>query len=294
MIKLLKGELVRLFKSKIFWLCTIFMFGFASMAVYTKWNESRLFPDHYNPPDGILLAGAVYISIVIAVFVGIFIGTDHSSGTIRNKHVMGHSRAAMYLSDLITCVTAAVIMHAVYIAVIVTAAVFGITRGFEMSAGNAAAQILTSFFSVSAISAILLFVSMLISSRSAGVVSAIVLSLVLIITAGRIDTWLREEEYTTNYNITVAADGELLYSPQGNEKNPRYITGTKRKVLEFLNDALPVDQISQMIYGTPSAASEDEDIEEKDNSAWFPLYSLSLAAIVTTAGIIIFRKKDLK
>ena len=292
MSKLLRGDFIRLFKSKIFWLGIIFMFGLASMAVYTKWSDSKTFPDYYNPPDSILLAGAVYIAIVIAVFIGIFIGTDYSSGTIRNKHVMGHSRVAMYLSNLIICLTSSVIMHLVYIAVIVGAAGTGITRKFEMSAGNVTAQILTSVFSVSAISAILLFVCMLISSRSAGVVSAIILSLMLIFIAGRIENILYEKEYTTNYEIMTTDEGELVYTPHEQEKNPRYVTGAKRKVLEFVNDFLPVNQISQLMYGSPWTASED--IEESNNSAWFPLYSLSLVVVMTTAGVLLFRRKDLK
>lgn len=249
-------------------------------------------PDYYNPPDGILLAGAIYISIVIAIFIGIFIGTDYSNGTIRNKHIMGHSRVSMYLSNLIICITSSVIMHMVYITVIVGAAGMGITRKFEMSVGNIAAQTLTSVFAVSAISAILLLVCMLISSRSAGVVSAMILSLMLIFTAGRTDNILREKEYTTDYAITVAEDGELVYTPQENVKNPRYVTGTKRKILEFVNDFLPVNQISQLMYGSPWAASED--IEEPDNNALFPLYSLMLVAVSTTAGVLLFRRKDLK
>ena len=293
MSKLLRGDFIRLFKSKVFWLGIIFMFGLASMAVYTKWSDSKAFPDYYNPPDGILLAGALYISIVIAVFIGIFIGTDYSSGTIRNKHVMGHSRVAMYLSNLIICVTSSVIMHLVYIAVIVGAAGMGITRKFEMSVGNVTAQILTSVFAVSAISAILLFVCMLISSRSAGVVSAIILSLMLIFIAGKIDNSLREKEYTSpGYTITAEEDGELVYTPQESVKNPKYLTGTKRKVYEFVNDFLPINQISQLMYG--STWTDSEGIGESNNSAWFPMYSLSLVAVMTTAGVLLFRRKDLK
>lgn len=294
MIKLLKGDFIRLFKSKVFWLCTIFMFGFASMAVYTKWHDLQLFPDYYIPPDSILFAGGIYISIVIAIFIGLFIGADYSYGTIRNKHTIGHSRVAMYLSNLIICITASVIMHVVYIAVIVGAACTGITRKFEMSPGNVTAQVLISIFAVAAISAILLFVSMLISSRSAGVVSAIILSIMLIFTAGKIDNTLREKEYTTDYAVTITEDGGVIYEPQGTAPNPRYLTGAKRKVLLILNDVLPVNQMSQMMYGSPWAALEDEDVEEIDNSAWFPLYSLSLVAVITTAGILLFRRKDLR
>lgn len=292
MIKLLRGDFIRLFKSKIFWLGFVFMFGFSLFAVYVNWRNLQISPDYYNPPDGILLTGATYISIVIAIFTGIYIGVDYSNGTIRNKHVMGHSRVAMYLSNLIICVTASVIMHIAYIAVLVGAVGMGIINEFEMSTGNIAALTFTSVFSVSAISAILLFVCMLISSRSAGVVSAIILSIMLVATAGHVDSSLREKEYATNYAITIAEDGGMAYKPQEFVKNPKYLTGAKRKVYEFANDFLPVNQICQLTYGDPSVSSEN--IEKNDNNAWFPLYSLSLIVLITTAGIIIFRKKDLK
>ena len=293
MIKLLKGDFIRLFKSKIFWLGVIFMFGFAAMAVFTKWNDSRLYPDYYNPPDGILLAGAAYIGIVIAAFIGIFIGTDYSNGTIRNKHIMGHSRTKMYLSNLTVCITASLIMHIVYIAVIVGAAGVGVTRKFEMSVGNVAAQTLISIFSIAALSAILLFVSMLISSRSVGVVAAIILSIMLILADGHISSRLREGEYKApGYTIVSAEDGSLVTTPIDPVKNPRYLTGAKRKAFEFINDLLPINQIDQLIYGKPGGSSENS--EENNTSAFLPLYSLALTAVISTAGVLIFRKKDLK
>ena len=293
MIKLLRGDFTRLFKSKIFWLGVIFMFGFAAAAVYTKWDDARRYPDYYNPPDGILLAGGIYISIALAIFIGIFVGTDYSSGTIRNKHIMGHSRAAMYFSNLIICVVASLIMHLVHIGVIVGAVNLGIIREFTISAGTVAAQILISIFSVAAVSAILLFVCMLISSRTIGVVTAIILSVVMIISASSIDNRLREREYTLpGYNITIKEDGSMLQSPMDLVKNPKYVSGTKRKVLEFFNDLLPINQICQMLYGKPNADSETTWGD--DINAFLPLYSLAMTTVITTAGVLLFRKKDLK
>ena len=293
MIKLLKGDFIRLFKGKIFWLGVIFMFGFASVAVYTKWDDLRNYPDYYTPPDGILLAGTLYISIVIAVFIGTFIGTDYSNGTIRNKHIIGHSRTEMYLSNMIVCVTASVIIHLVYIAVIVGAASVGITRKFEMSVGSVASQIIISIISVVAISAILLFVSMLISSRSAGVVTAIILSILMILAASMIDNALREVEYfDPGYTIVAAEDGSFVPVQQDPVENPNYMTGTKRKVFEFINDVLPVNQICQMVFGKPTEISETN--EENNVNSFLPLYSLALTAVMTTVGVLIFRKKDLK
>ena len=294
MSKLLRADLVRLFKSKIFWLGVIFMAGLAGVACWTKWRDSQDFPDYYNPPDGLLFVGAAYIGIAIAVVLGIFIGTDYSHGTIRNKFVVGHSRVAMYISNLIISVTATLIMHIVYIAVIVGASAAGITRPFEMSVGNIAALFFTSIFTVTALTSIFVLLCMLIPSRSIGSVAAMILSLALIVTSNTIYYRLLEEEYTRPYSFTIMTDsGEEIEVEQPSVKNPKYLTGTKRKVFEFFNDLLPNGQIMQFSDGASGEQSGD-DGEMPDHTAWFPLYSLGLLSVTTAAGVLIFRRKDLK
>ena len=294
MSKLLRADFIRLFKSRIFWLGVIFMVGLASVAMYTNWKDSHDFPDYYNPPDGLLLAGAAYLGIVIAVVLGIFIGTDYSHGTIRNKLSVGHSRIKMYFSNLIVCTAASMIMHIAYMAVVIGASATGIVRKFDMQAGNIAALIVTSFFTVAALSAIFILVCMLISSRSAGVVTAIILSLALIMTSNTIYYRLLEEEYTRPYSFTIMTDsGEEIEVEQPSVKNPQYLTGAKRKVFEFFNDLLPNGQIMQFSDGA-SGKGLGDDGEMPDHTALFPLYSLGLIAVTTAAGVLIFRKKDLK
>ena len=294
MSKLLRADLTRLFKSKIFWTGVIFMAGLAGFACWTKWRDSQDFPDYYNPPDGLLFAGTNYIGIVIAVVLGIFIGTDYSHGTIRNKHVIGHSRVKMYLSDLITGVTASLMIHIAHTAVIVGASAAGITRPFEMSAGNIAALFFTSVFTVAALSSIFVLVCMLIPSRSVGAVAAMILSLALIIAANTIYFRLREKEYTQPYNFTIMTDsGEEIEIEQESVKNPKYLTGAKRKVYQLLEDMLPNNQILLFSDGA-SGKQLGEDGEMPDHTAWFPLYSLGLMAVTTAAGVLVFRRKDLK
>ena len=65
-------------------------------------------------------------------------------------------------------------------------------------------------------------------------------------------------------------------------KNPDYLSGTKRKVYECLNDVLPVNQFYQVANG----------IDE--NLGIMAVYSVILIVLSNGAGIVIFRKKDLK
>lgn len=287
MSKLLRGDFIRLFKSKIFWLGVIFMTALASLAIWTKWRDSTDYPNYYNPPDGILLAGAMYIGIVIAVVIGVFIGSDYSHGTVRNKHIMGHSRITMYLSNLIISVTATEIMHIAYMAVIIGASATGIIQKFEMSAENIAKLIFISVFSVAALTSVIVFVCMLVQSRTAGSVSVIILSLVLLMTANTIYYRLIMKEYTEPYDFTITNEtGEEIEIHEEAKKNPKYLTGTKRKIYLFFNDLLPNNQIMQLSY--------DDGLSNHTTTLPLPLYSLSLIAVTTSAGVLLFRRKDLK
>lgn len=285
MIKLLRGEFIRLFKSKIFWLGTIFMFCSAAFTIYSRWMTMQKFPDYYSSPDGILLSGSEFIGIVIAVVMGIFIGTDYSHGTIRNKLVVGHSRVKMYFSNLIICIIASLLMYFAWLVAVAGGAVLGFTRNFEMSAGNIAAEILISVFASSAMSAVFLLISMLVTSRSTGVVTVMILSLVMFISALLISARLNESEYFDAYDYVITdSAGNTFEIHEDMQKNPYYLEGTRRKIYEILYDVLPNCQVRQLAIGDGLT----------DNMKFFPLYSVSIIIVATAAGVLLFRRKDLK
>ena len=280
MSKLLRADFVRLFKSRIFLLGVLFMAGLAGLIVYTTWNDMQEITGYYRSADDVLFVGGVYVGIVIAIVTGIFIGTDYSDGTIRNKHIIGHSRMAMYLSNLIVCSTASVIMHLAFIAVIAGSSAMGIIG--RSKGETITLLIVISVFSVLAISAILLLITMLISKKSAGVVTAMVFSLFMMFAASTIDYRLSAKEYIEPYHFTVMTeDGTEKEIKQPSMKNPKYLKGTKRKVFQFFHNTLPVDQIMQIC-------------QTETCNVNFVLSSLAVILITTGAGILIFCKKDLK
>lgn len=281
MSKPLRADFSRLFKNKIFWLGVLFMAGFAAFMLFTNWDYIHRNPDFILSSDDFVFLGANYVGIVIAIVTGIFVGTDYSSGTIRNKLIIGHSRTAMYLSNLIVCSTAAVILHLAFIAVIVGCSAVGIIGEIETPAGTMAWVILTSVFSIISISAIFLFISMIIPKKSAGVVTAMVLSLFMIVIANSIDYRLSAPKYITPYHISfMNDDGTEQKVEQPTVENPKYLSGIKREVFQFIHDTLPADQIMQ--------------INNVFCRADFILRSCAVIAVTTGAGILIFRKKGLK
>lgn len=282
MSRLLRADFVRMFKSRIFWAGVLFMAGFAGFVVFTQWSDMKASSASFACfADDILFAGEMYVGMVIAVFMGIFVAVEYSSGTIRNKHIIGHSRTAMYLSNLVICSVASVIMHLAFIAVVLASSAMGIIGGFSTSYSKAPFLILVSTFSVIALTAIFLFVYMLITGRIAGF-AAMILCLLMMMTAMTIDARLSAQEYTATYRTTVVDEnGEMQEVEVPITKNPKYLTGTKKKVFLFLHDTLPMDQILQIVR----TKTCDED---------FIVSSLVVTIVVTGVGIFIFCKKDLK
>lgn len=292
MIKLLRADFARVFKSRIFWLCEIFMFGFASYAVYDKWKYTHKFPELYSPPDDLLFAGALFIGLVIAVFMGSFVGADYKNGTIRNKLIVGHSRVSMYLSNLVVCVSASLIMHVTWFALLIGASKIGLIRDFETSTGTMLLLILISFFTIIAFAAIYLLLCMLITSKSTSSVTVLLLFFVMLIATISIQERLYAAEYEEPYSFTyVDENGEVYEEYFEGGENLNYISGTKRKVFEFLNDLIPSCQVMQLDERTSIGQVK---ISAEDHVVRLPLYALSITVVTTAMGIFIFRRKNLK
>lgn len=56
--------------------------------------------------DNFFFDYATYILVLGAIFCSLFIGTEYSDGTIRNKLIMGYSRQKIYCANLIVCIIA--------------------------------------------------------------------------------------------------------------------------------------------------------------------------------------------
>ena len=63
------------------------------------------------------IAGMIPVPMLIqAPFLSVYLGTEFSEGTIRNKLVTGRSKTAVYLSNLLACMMASVLLAVLYLA----------------------------------------------------------------------------------------------------------------------------------------------------------------------------------
>lgn len=116
MTKLLSAYFLRLRKNHLFWGILAVGAGFAGFRIYSLLRDQF---DYGIPAslDEAIFTYAQLIGLTAAVFVGLFLGTEYSDGTIRNKIVSGCSRLGVYLAGLLTVCTASFLSLAAYWAV---------------------------------------------------------------------------------------------------------------------------------------------------------------------------------
>lgn len=113
MSKLLSANFMRLKKDKFFWIGIIFMFAAGVLyptMIYRDVQKTGII----NTVDDAFCGCTLFIGVVMAVFCSLFIGTEYSDGTIRNKITIGHTRTALYLSNAIVSATVSIFMCAAF------------------------------------------------------------------------------------------------------------------------------------------------------------------------------------
>ncbi|MDE6034982.1 MAG: ABC transporter permease [Ruminococcus sp.] len=287
MNKLIKANFSRLFKSMFFKVCLIFSAGLGilmDMARYIDIQKNQelyaKFGVEYKSADGFAFSLVLYIIFAISAFTAVFVGTDYSDCTIRNKLMVGNKRTEIYFANFITCAVANVII--LMTSIIVTLGFgYALFRVTSLTAKETAICIIIQCVTMIGFSAILVLISMLIQSKASGAVTALIMTIVMFLAAMTISNKLEAPEYYEDLTEITSETGEVQYVPV-ETKNPSYITGTKREIYELLNDILPCNQFYQI------ACCNTE------NAGKLAIYSALIMILSNGAGVVLFRKKDLK
>lgn len=279
MTRLLSAGFARLIKNKLFWFGSLLLTGFFVFLLFRYSGEAKRYPDYiYYNSDYLLFASFQIIGVFASCFTGLFLGTEYSDGTLRNKLIAGRSRIQVYLSNLILSFAASLFASLLSILVncVLGIALFG---PLEQSLSQILLHLALGILMLAAFAGIFTLIAMLIPSKSAGSVISIILFFLMLIAATYIFSRLDQKEFITpGYTITV--DGVL--QPMDPIANPHYLQGIKRDIYEFFRDLLPTSQGSMLM-------------------AWEvarPLVqaacSLGLLILTTISGTYHFNRKDLK
>lgn len=279
MSRLLCADFAKLKKNRFFWLCIIGMVGFGLFMKIMEYITMQQYADEAPPLDSMLSVYSMVIGFLTAAFVSLFVGTEYSDGTIRNKIIIGHSRAAIYFSNLITCSAAGFFMCLAYLLPALAAGIplCGIkTADFRYLAG----MILCSFIMTLAFTSLCTLVGMLCQNKAMTAVITILSVCLLFAASVYISAKLNEPE--TYPEISAFADDGSVIDAR-DVPNPGYVRGTQRQIYEFLDEFLPTGQSVILTRG-------DKDASFLLMSA----YSAGITAVAAGMGIFIFRKRDIK
>ncbi|MFR1873092.1 MAG: ABC transporter permease subunit [Coprococcus sp.] len=204
MKSLIRSDFYKLRKAKSFWVCMILAVALAVFSVLimdfsvklmdkvpqqAAQEEAALEESGLNiSTDGIpmssadlnassmlLMQFAGTTTLLISIFVSLFVGGEFSHGTIKNLASKNYTRTQIYLSKIIVSVIAAIVMTLLY-AIVATGlgtALWGFGKVDSSFAANACKGIAIEFLLVSAFTAVFVMFSMLIRQNGGAIAANI-------------------------------------------------------------------------------------------------------------------------
>ena len=281
MSRLLRANFSRLWKTKAFWVCLILPVAF-SIFLNIIDNIEEIYNSMMNvTPISLFFA---------AIFTAMYIGTDNSEKTVRNKLIIGIPRGKVYLANLITV---SVGMALIFAANWLTVLVYDLTHGGYLKIGTGALVLYMALGIVAgaAMIALCTLLTMLITSRSLATAITIMLTIGMFfgtrflaeLSTGPSHYTSSVYDYETGEYVMVDDyDDYTFVVSEGVEKAAKAVY--KFLPTSQLEDIETEISFLDMRLGVGDITSVFEPV-------W---YSLGVGAAATVIGLLAFRKKDLK
>lgn len=278
MYNLIKVSSKRMFKDRIFIVAAAILLCLSLYTVFENAPELALWAEN---GDDVALEDCFFnivqiLGLFIASFISIFIGTENSDGTLRNKLIAGHGRTSVFMSFFAVTAIGSIILTLVWLSGSMTGMFYfdGFSYGWETFAQYFAVLLCCGLLYAAVFTAL----SLLIPNKAVAAVVSLVLWFVLLYTGAMVVNKLAEPEMFSGYSYY---NGEILVESEP-QVNPYYVSGTLRKVLEAIAYINPVCPAMQLDGG---------GLEKPVVNI---MCSLLSTAAVLTGGCLAFRKKDMK
>jgi len=274
MNRLLNAGFKRLIKNKLFWTCLITLVVISIAGCISQYMNMLKYKIEIKT-DTFLFSSASMIGITLSILIPLFVGTDFSDGTIRNKIIVGNPRKSIYFSNLIITVISGLVITAVHMIFMatITVTVFG---PFKLPAYAIIWHIIATIFLIVSYSSIFNMVTLLSSNKTISVVISLLLVFGLMMISASVLDKLSHGEFMNTMSVV---DGKNIFETI---RNPSYLEGNARKIHQFIVDFIPAGQGFQI---TGNIAP---------NIKILAVYSLIITLISNCIGYFMFNRKDLK
>ena len=274
MRKLLSANFSRLWRSRLLRIEMLIAIAMAGLLLFINQFEGASSIKYMDYP---YFSQFIYNPVVFAAIITLFIGTEYSDGAIRNKLSTGHSRLAVYGSNLCVSIMMSVLFVLVQIAVCLSIGLL-VFEPFRLPMEQIMAAAMTACLTAASSAAIYTAMAMNIQNKAFSVITAVALSFAVMLLVSMIAGTLYAPEMV--YEYTEKTANGLTYGPL--VPNPGYIRGTARTIAQWVNDILPQGQLYSLYA------------YDFDRYARWPLTSAMVLVVSTVLGYYSFSKKDIK
>lgn len=260
MRKLLAADFAQLLRDKVFW--AVFAFMIVSTAILVVSTHNMIALDNYTPgtwtAETSMFCMLPSVGIVNAIWLHLFIGSDYDQGTIRNKFICGHTRRAIFFSHWLIASSGALVTLLASLSLGVCLSWY-FFRSFMLNATDLALALTSCVLLTVAYAAINVALAMNISRKASSVVCGMIVMIGM-------------STFTSFLEVELSSVLVSGWTP----------VTLKDHLILLLYDLLPSGQCSQI------------NAMMFDHLARWPLYSLILIVLVTAAGFLLFKRKDIK
>ena len=274
MRNLLSANFARLWKSPVFWVLE----GAAALFAAVVYGLALMNAHDFGPAWAAERANAnfflemMYLGSALAIFAGFYTGVEHSDGTIRNKLSTGHLRRNVYLANLLVCAAVGVLLLLTHALVACAVSLALLPAALELT--RPAWSLFCAACVLMAYAALFTLAAMLDTNRPRMLVVSLAASLALLLAGMMVSSHLWDLELALQ---TIQAQPDAFADPEGRYR----MLLDMRTLFRVLEGLLPPAQI---MYLTG----------QEGGAAYLPFCSLGIAAGVTSLGLALFQRKDLK
>ena len=289
MRNLISANFNRLFKSHLFWILAAATLIYSAWATYDGAKKLVADAEHYFSAvsERFCFDHGPVVLMILPVFISLYIGTEFSDGTMRNKITVGNRRGKIYLADFLAAAGGSLVICAAWhIGALSALPVLGV---WEIGIAGWLLSVIKSMLFCAAFSAVLCLVSHIVTNKAAVAIIEIMLALAMILAGSLLYNLLMEPE-TVSSGVEIIADddGNTVMKPISPHPNADYIAEPGRTACKRVLNALPSGQAILL------ANIADSDVEQLDMQAYSFCASACIIAACTALGAAAFGRKDLK
>ena len=269
---LIRAHMARLWKTPIFWLAMLVMvpygLGLCNSAIGDFQAGSAAAAGLWGQP---LFGPSLMMGLILAAVFSLFFGTEYADGTIRNKLIAGHGRASIYLATLAASLLAALALYAVDLLAWLPRLPWMVKNIPAPPAGRLLLCLGGTVLLTAGQCSLCVMLSMLIQRRAVLAV-VLILLMVFLLFAGiqAQDAW----------ETATGGGMQLMIDESGQQQWVFHEPGEAGAMTAFFYDALPVCQAYRYM--------------ELEATPRMLAYSAALTALTTAAGLVLFRRKDIR